>query len=575
MALSPLLLVSLFGALAMGAAADAVATNLNGGQPTVKLQNGSYYGVFNPTYDQDFFLGMPYAEPPVGDLRFRRPQPLNSTWDEPRNATVYQPSCYNYPYPVGPLIGGTDDCLTINVVRPAGLGIEAKLPVAIWIHGGGLVSGTASAFNMSSIVDESIKMGAPVIVASINYRLHAWGFLWGQEMEAEGAGNNGFRDQNLALQWVQENIQAFGGDPDKVTIWGQSGGARSVASHLTAFGGRDDGLFRAAILQSGTGFFTDFGEVKNAAGPTWESAYASLLNRTDCESADNTLQCLREIPADDLAVTLGNVSFPPFLDIIDGDFIEAPRSELIRQGKFIPVPIINGVATDDGDYFSQHGINTTDEWNAYLRSQGAANDTIEVISALYPDIPRLGLPATYKGRPIGKDAEYGSQWKRAMAFGGDRAMQAPRRAWVRTWAAANATAYSYRFDVATPDRPAVQGAGHSVELPFLFYDARDSGGDSDEEKSIFADGQPNAEEYRRLAGTMSRMWVSFFNHMNPNMCSDCQEWPAYALEEAENLVFDADEEKSSYLEADTWRSEQLEYLNQKLWKTGIEAHSLE
>lgn len=214
------MLVSLLGALANVGAAGAIDANLNGGQPTVKLQNGSYYGVFNPTYDQDFFLGMPYAEPPIGNLRFRRPQPLNSTWEEPRNATVYQPSCYNYPYPAGPLIGGTDDCLTINVVRPAGLDTEAGLPVAVWVHGGGLVSGTASAFNMSFIVDESVNMGAPIIVASINYRLHAWGFLWGQAVEDESAGNNGFRDQHLALQWVQENIQAFGGDPDKVTIWG-------------------------------------------------------------------------------------------------------------------------------------------------------------------------------------------------------------------------------------------------------------------------------------------------------------------------------------------------------------------
>lgn len=347
-----------------------------------------------------------------------------------------------------------------------------------------------------------------------------------------------------------------------------------MASHLTAFGGRDDGLFRAAVLQSGTGFSTDFAEVNDASGPTWESAYASLLHQTNCDSADDTLRCLREVPADDLAVILGNVSFPPFLDIIDGDFIQEPRSDLVRQGKFIPVPIINGVATDDGDYFSQHGINTTAEWTAYLRSQGAANDTIQVISALYPDIPRLGLPATYEGRPTGKDAAYGLQWKRAMAFGGDRAMQAPRRAWVRTWAQANATAYSYRFDVPTPDRPAVQGAGHSVELPFLFYDARQSESESEEgQQSIFADGQPKAEEYRKLAGTMSRMWVSFFNHMDPNMCSDCHDWPAYAIEQPENLVFDADEGKSSHLEADTWRSEQLEYLNRKLWKIPMEEPS--
>ncbi|KPI37883.1 Lipase 1 [Cyphellophora attinorum] len=542
--------------------------------PTVALQNGTYYGVYNPTYNQDMFLGMPYAAPPIDDLRFQKPQPFNSTWRGQRNATQCQQQCYNYPYPVGPLIGGTDDCLTINVVRPAGVRPDAKLPVAFWIHGGGLVSGSASQYNLSSIVDTSVAVGEPIIAVSIQYRLHARGFLWGPAMKRQGFGNLGFWDQRLALRWVQENIVAFGGDSGMVTIWGQSGGPRSVASLLTAFGGRDDGLFSAAIMQSGTGFHTDFREVKNESDLTWEKSYSKLLSLAGCENfaEEDSLDCLRTVPADQLAIWIGNVTWPPFLDIVDGDFIPSPRSELLRQNKFVPVPILIGTATDDGDYFSPRGISTTEQWEAYLRSGGAANDTIETISALYPDIPSLGLPATYPDRPKGTDAAtYGTQWKRVMAFAGDRAMQAPRRSWVRAWTEAGATAYSYRFNTVTGDRPAAQGAGHSVEMPFLLFGekvARMDGPAFD----IFEDGKNDrAGDFRALAQVMQRRWVSFFNHRDPNRCRQCDgaggmEWPVYDLERPENLVFDAGREGAVHVEEDTWRAEQLDYLDRKLWK---------
>ncbi|KAF9767556.1 hypothetical protein IL306_015257 [Fusarium sp. DS 682] len=195
--------------LALAAAVGAASVPPN--SPVVELKNGSYYGTHNTVYNQDFFLGMRYAQPPLNDLRFRHPQPLNSTWDGVRNATEYQSKCYQYGYPSGPLSGGSDDCLHLNVIRPS-VAADKKLPVLVWIHGGGLVTGFSGdpTSNMSYIIDESVKLGSPIIGVSINYRLGAWGFLWSSAVKAEGAGNNGFRDQRLALQWVQENIAAFG-----------------------------------------------------------------------------------------------------------------------------------------------------------------------------------------------------------------------------------------------------------------------------------------------------------------------------------------------------------------------------
>ncbi|ENH69467.1 Lipase 4 [Fusarium oxysporum f. sp. cubense race 1] len=552
---------SLILALAVAVGAASVTRN----SPVVELKNGSYYGTHNSAYNQDLFLGMRYAQAPLNNLRFRHPQPLNSTWEGVRNATEYQSRCYQYGYPSGPLSGGSDDCLHLNVVRPSAAAKE-KLPVLVWIHGGGLVGGFSGdpSSNLSYIIDESVKLGSPIIGVSINYRLGAWGYLWSSAVKAAGVGNNGFRDQRLALQWVQENIAAFGGDPDKVTIWGQSGGARSVASQLTAFGGRDDGLFRAAILESGTGFPTAFGEVEVKDAPSFEKGYKTLLKKTNCASAKDSLQCLREVPSLELAQIVGNVSFPVWLDIIDGDFIRDSRSELVRQNKFVPVPIINGVASDDGDFFAQRGINTTQEWEAYLRKEGASNATIEAISALYPDIPRVGLPATFEGRPSGPLALYGSQWKRAVAFGGDRAMHAPKRGWNRKWAKSNATAYSYHFDVVSGDRPAVQGAGHSVDIPFVFRNT--------ERMAQLNATEPRPGSFDELAVKMSRMWISFASKMDPNFegMGDVQ-WPEYEWDGGKNMVFHIDNSSVVHVEDDTYRTEQMEYLDKKLWKVELQS----
>jgi carboxylesterase type B len=129
--------------------------------------------------------------------------------------------------------------LYINVIRPAGLDDTADLPVAVWIHGGGLTTGGSAdpRYNLSFIVNHSVEMGTPIISVSFNYRLSAFGFLTGKEAMEEGITNIGFRDQRLALQWVQENIAAFGGSPEKVTIWGESAGAESVTAQMLAYNG--------------------------------------------------------------------------------------------------------------------------------------------------------------------------------------------------------------------------------------------------------------------------------------------------------------------------------------------------
>lgn len=211
----------------VSAAAVRVAPrdNTTLGAPTVTLANGSYYGVYSDVYAQDYFLGMPFAQPPLDDLRFRPPQSLDSTWTEARNATAYQPECIGYgsdQWILGNFI--SEDCLSVNVIRPHRDDEDddgALLPVAIFFNPGGWYEGGNAdpRYNMSFLVQQSVEMGKPFVAVSPNYRLSMWGFLYGQEVVDAGMTNLGMLDQRLALHWVQENIARFGGDPAKVTIW--------------------------------------------------------------------------------------------------------------------------------------------------------------------------------------------------------------------------------------------------------------------------------------------------------------------------------------------------------------------
>ena len=159
-----------------------------------------------------------FAQPPVGELRFRNPQSINSTYNSTLEATSYAPECVGYGgdqigYPV------SEDCLYLNVIRPSGYENES-LPVGVWIHGGGLYEGGTrdERYNLSFIVDNSVQIGKPIIGVSIAYRLSTWGFLASQEVTGSGNTNMGLRDQRLALHWLQDNIGAFGGDCEKVTM---------------------------------------------------------------------------------------------------------------------------------------------------------------------------------------------------------------------------------------------------------------------------------------------------------------------------------------------------------------------
>lgn len=433
--------------------------------PTVKVLNGTYSGTHSSTYNQDYFLGIPFSQPPIGDLRFRQAQPLNTTFNETRNTTEYSPQCMGYgsdTWILGNYI--SEDCLTLNVVRPAG---AQNLPVGVWIHGGGNTNGGSSdpRYNLSFIVEQSVYAKSPFIGVSINYRLQAWGFLFGKEIMEAGSANMAIRDQRLALHWIQENIAAFGGDPTKVTIWGESAGARGVGMQLLAYGGRDDGLFRAAILESGG----PFGSSPNLTPEEFQPTYDKIVNATNCSTTADTLACLRTIDRDVLSNVLNSsvtagASWSPQ---IDNDFLQDSGTNLVSSGKFVKVPLLAGANHDEGTSFATKGINTTEQFLALVQSAGPDNATALTIAALYPDIPEIGIPGTLAGRPPPSEAALGVQWKRSSAYTGDLRQHAPRRLIAQKWAEYNTTAYTYLFNVLTAGFDATDGSGHFTEVAFM------------------------------------------------------------------------------------------------------------
>lgn len=492
------------------------------GSPEVSIKNGTVAGVYNEKHHQDFFLGIPYAQPPTGNLRFRKPVPLDTRWDGVRDAAEYGPFCHGHtlnmqsfdqPLVTYPM---SEDCLTINVVRPAGITPNASLPVLVWIYGGGFGEGGSGdqRYNMSFLVDTSVENHSPMIMVSFNYRLSGWGFLAGSEIEESGNANAGLHDQRLALAWIQENIGNFGGDPTRVTIQGESAGAASVGFHLIAYGGRDGGLFSAAIAESGG----PFGYQSYESSTSREEYYNSVLNVTGCSTANNTLACLRAAPNEALDEIFGHRLWYPTLD---GTLIPDLNSKLLRDGHFVKVPLLIGANTNDGSVMvallSSIGVNSTEGFYAAVEALNngnpLSNATLQRFDKLYQDIvdqeeESLGPVLPNPGFP------YGSLYGKTSLVLGDGLFVAGRRFAAQMWAKFGVHAYSFRFDtVPSGIDPSTLGAAHIQEIAFVF---RNTEGVGYQYKPFAAQDAKIRQQLLDLAETMSSAWVSFVTTHSPN-----------------------------------------------------------
>ncbi|BCS22538.1 uncharacterized protein APUU_30763A [Aspergillus puulaauensis] len=538
-------------ALSIGASATPSRRG-DSGLPKAHVKNGTYEGVYSPGYHQDFFLGVPFVQPPVDNLRFQLPQSLNTTWEGSRGAKDYSLLCVGYGLDQT-FYNQSEDCLYLNVVRPAGFE-QKQLPVGFWIHGGGFVNGGAGdqRYNLSFIVEQSVKIGKPIIGVSINYRLSAWGFLHSNEVVGEGITNLGLRDQRIALHWVQENIAAFGGDPRKVTIFGESAGAASVGFQLTAYGGRDDKLFRAAILQSGNPIY--YGEQNGTQSS--QTYFESVVSEVGCYGAWDRVQCLREVPFLKLNATVGNYSGTgTFAPTIDGDFVQNYGSQQLKEGQFVKVPIITGANSDEGASLGPTGINNTEDFKATL-SRFLPPSFQDAILEAYPDDLSVNVVASLGDqRPA---PSYGAQFRRSASFWGDYYFIASRRETARTWASHGLPAYAYRFNAIPAGVPPEVGVGHFKEVGFVFNSLEGVGYRPD-----ILPFEGKGQSYIDLAGLMSSSWASFIYDLDPNYYkgrdSKIPNWPKYDVEDPQDFVFDAN--VTSHAEQDTFREEGIALIN--------------
>lgn len=436
------------------------------------------------------FLGIPFAQPPIGQMRWRAPVPAMA-WTGIRDATHAGSACYQAPgEPWGPytsefLVGPdiSEDCLYLNVWRPVGLTEPA--PVLVWIHGGGFVGGSGS---IPIYKGESLARRG-VIVVTINYRLGVFGFLASPELTAESgrqtSGNYGILDQIAALQWVRDNIAAFGGDPTKVTIAGQSAGAASVGDLMSSPLAR--GLFHRAIAQSGSGMNVDM--------PTLSKA-EQIGQRMVAKAGVSSLADLRALPAAAILTaalldppkpgSLPPIYFAPNLDgvVIEGD----PRNAASQIHS--PVPLLTGFTADETNW--QPVVVTSDAFRHAVTIRYGS--FAERLLALYPH--RSDVDASASMATLSRDRYMAS----LLLFSRARA------------ANSNQPVFAYLFDYPYPGKASVRPprAFHTSDVPYVF-------GTVDQSES------PLTGADRAMENRMQAIWISFVRSGRPQL--DGKSWP--------------------------------------------------
>jgi para-nitrobenzyl esterase len=476
--------------LLLAASACASSDAAVGGGSVVRTASGQVRGTVAGDYR--LFQGIPYAAPPVGDRRWQPPA-APEPWLGELDATKPAPRCPQEKPADG--AATSENCLSLNVWTPK---TATRSPVLVWIHGGAFVNGGGDRYDARDLATRGDE-----VVVTVNYRLGALGFLADPALAPSGeAGNYGLQDQQQALRWVRDNIEAFGGDPGAVTIAGQSAGGMSVCDHLVAPGSR--GLFRAAMIQSGP----------CQAQATLAAAVKSSVDYTGrhgCADRATAAACLRALPVADLLdapqfFAVAGIGMPG--PVVGGSVLPVAPLDGFRRGAAVPVPVVVGTTHDEFTYF--------------LAEQVAATK-----KPVTPDGYVAALASVF-----GDGASVASHYPLAL-FGGDasRAYAAAvtdsgfscAAQDMATALAARAPVWAYEFNdptspaAATIHAPFPLGASHTFELPYLFRFEGQSGQSG-------AVG-PLTPAQQRLSDRMITQWTGFVRSGAP------PDWPRFGAVE--------------------------------------------
>eukprot|EP00931_Biecheleriopsis_adriatica_P110805 TRINITY_DN85136_c0_g1_i1.p1 TRINITY_DN85136_c0_g1~~TRINITY_DN85136_c0_g1_i1.p1 ORF type:complete len:559 (-),score=58.07 TRINITY_DN85136_c0_g1_i1:11-1687(-) len=488
--------------------------------PIVQTQSGKVLGIVDNGVN--VFRGIPFAAPPTKEFRWKPPQPASS-WAGVRNATTFRSACHQKE---GNTNTGGEDCLYLNVFAPPSP--VGGLPCLVWVHGGGYEIGSASGFDATEVVKFYMESGQPAVVITTNYRLNIFGFLGSDALrsrdEAHGStGNYGIQDQRAAFQWVQDNINEFGGDPQRVMIYGESAGAGSMTNHLSM--PRSFGLFSSIALESGS--FASWTAQPLAYS---EMVYKQVLIRADCQE----LSCLQGLTPEQLQAALDTIdvgrccshteghAFIPWAPTVDGVELDAHPWQLLRDGKVNKVPVLHGTNTDEGAMFTSLLKNATKAeyverfvaWYGPLMGKSSAS--------------RAALDIYINGEEHPNASGVAEAWWAAERSLTDQMFACPARDTSQYLSEQGVDVYQYLFsDHFTWGHPAVT---HTAEIPFVFMNS----------KALMT------EENRKLAREMASYWYRHAATGNPNAESHSDPmgttwWPRFNQSKGQYLQLDVQE----------------------------------
>ncbi len=462
--------------------------------------NGVVQGVVSSDNRVRTFKGIPFAAPPVGALRWKAPQPAAS-WSGVRKSVEYGPRCMQgniYNDMRFNDAGPAEDCLYLNLWIPEAAydGREPdqmKLPVMVWIFGGGFQAGSTSEPRQ----DAGVLSRRGVIVVSCNYRLGVFGYFSHPELARESghnsSGNYGLLDQLAALQWVRDNIAGFGGDPNNMTIFGESAGSLSVSALMASPLAK--GLFQRAIGESGAFF-----------GPTLPLKPHAETEQVDAKWAETAfgsapLDKLRALPAGQLlqaSLKAGQIRFAPN---VDGYYLPETVSAIFAAGKQAQVPLLAGWNLDEGNYRSFFGGEAVTAANYASRARAKFGERADAFLKVY-------------------SAKTDAEAKRAAAdFGGDQFIAFGTWKWLDTHLkTGHAPVYRYKFEQTLPlsedARPGAEAtAPHASEIEFVF-------------NVLNSRRLPWRPEDRQVSDRMATYWTNFAKTGSPN-ATDLPRWPVY------------------------------------------------